>query len=38
MDAATSGASTIPARHSAAEVNSSDKQVQQCSSTSSSDE
>jgi hypothetical protein len=37
MDAATSGASTIPARHSAAEVNSSVRQVQQCSSTSSSD-
>jgi hypothetical protein len=37
MDAATSSASTIPARHSAAEVNNSDRQVQQCSSASNSD-
>jgi hypothetical protein len=37
MDAATSSASTIPAQHSAAEVNSSDRQVQQGSSTTSSD-
>jgi hypothetical protein len=37
MDAATSCASTIPAQHSAVEVNSSDRQVQQCSSTTSSD-
>jgi hypothetical protein len=32
MDAATSGASTIAAQHSAAEVNNSGRQVQQCSS------